>query len=116
MIDISKTSRCGIQRYWIFEVNIYRLRAFLQFSLAVCILIVSFNLLFNSLYFPDYLPAFSKISASLVKDDYEHCKNTVNKWASSSPDLEVKEEKHRLRDLLFFLHVPRTGGRTYFHW
>ncbi|KAE9461267.1 hypothetical protein C3L33_06860, partial [Rhododendron williamsianum] len=60
--------------------------------------------------------AFSKISASLVKDDYEHCKNTVNKWASSSPDLEVKEEKHRLRDLLFFLHVPRTGGRTYFHW
>ncbi|KAI8524030.1 hypothetical protein RHMOL_Rhmol13G0117800 [Rhododendron molle] len=59
--------------------------------------------------------AFSKISASLVKDDYEHCKNTVNKWASSSPDLEVKEEKHRLRDLLFFLHVPRTGGRTYFH-
>ncbi|GJS50779.1 RNA-directed DNA polymerase, eukaryota [Tanacetum coccineum] len=23
---------------------------------------------------------------------------------------------HILKDLLFFLHVPRTGGRTYFHW
>lgn len=59
--------------------------------------------------------AFSTISGSHIQDDYEHCKITVTKWASSSPDLNVKEEKHLLQDLLFFLHVPRTGGRTYFH-
>ncbi|GFZ13127.1 tyrosylprotein sulfotransferase [Actinidia rufa] len=57
----------------------------------------------------------SATSASDSKDDYEHCRSTVKKWASSSLDLEVKEDKHTLRDLLYFLHIPRTGGRTYFH-
>ncbi|KAG9139343.1 hypothetical protein Leryth_011324 [Lithospermum erythrorhizon] len=47
--------------------------------------------------------------------DFEQCECTVKKWASSSLDTEVKEDKHVLRDLLFFLHIPRTGGRTYFH-
>lgn len=59
--------------------------------------------------------ASSAVSASHSKDDYQHCESTVNKWASSSIDLEVKEDKHILRDLLFFLHIPRTGGRTYFY-
>ncbi|XP_054811373.1 protein-tyrosine sulfotransferase-like isoform X3 [Prosopis cineraria] len=39
----------------------------------------------------------------------------VRNWAHSSLDKEIREDKHTLRDLLFFLHVPRTGGRTYFH-
>ncbi|KAK3442310.1 hypothetical protein EUGRSUZ_B02508 [Eucalyptus grandis] len=54
-------------------------------------------------------------NASPHKRDFGHCENVVKKWASSALSLEVKEDKHTLRDLLFFLHVPRTGGRTYFH-
>ncbi|KAF6166249.1 hypothetical protein GIB67_031033 [Kingdonia uniflora] len=50
-----------------------------------------------------------------AKDDFVHCQNTVRSWAASSRDGEFKESKHTLRDLLFFLHVPRTGGRTYFY-
>ncbi|XP_059659432.1 protein-tyrosine sulfotransferase [Cornus florida] len=55
------------------------------------------------------------INASPRKGEFEHCESIVKNWASYSLDLEVKEDKHVLRDLLFFLHVPRTGGRTYFH-
>ncbi|KAF8039835.1 hypothetical protein BT93_B2143 [Corymbia citriodora subsp. variegata] len=54
-------------------------------------------------------------NASPHKRDFGHCENVVKKWAASAPSLEVKEDKHTLRDLLFFLHIPRTGGRTYFH-
>ncbi|GAB4859227.1 hypothetical protein Ancab_010687 [Ancistrocladus abbreviatus] len=57
---------------------------------------------------------FSWVNASSKKYDFNHCESAVKKWASSSVD-EVIEDKHTLRDLLFFLHVPRTGGRTYFH-
>ncbi|KAJ0810313.1 putative protein-tyrosine sulfotransferase [Helianthus annuus] len=46
--------------------------------------------------------------------DFEHCKNSVKQWASSSLRSDNKNT-HILKDLLFFLHVPRTGGRTYFH-
>ncbi|XP_056165601.1 protein-tyrosine sulfotransferase-like, partial [Syzygium oleosum] len=49
------------------------------------------------------------------KRDFGHCENVVKRWTSSALSLEVKADKHTLRDLLFFLHVPRTGGRTYFH-
>ncbi|XP_022847397.1 protein-tyrosine sulfotransferase-like isoform X2 [Olea europaea var. sylvestris] len=55
------------------------------------------------------------IKASSAEDGYKQCEHTVRHWASSSLNSEVKEDKHLLRDLLFFLHVPRTGGRTYFH-
>ncbi|XP_015581320.1 protein-tyrosine sulfotransferase isoform X2 [Ricinus communis] len=54
-------------------------------------------------------------SASPIKNDFSQCEKTVKKWAVASLEQEVKEDKHMLRDLLFFLHVPRTGGRTYFH-
>ncbi|KAL4576950.1 hypothetical protein LXL04_013051 [Taraxacum kok-saghyz] len=46
--------------------------------------------------------------------EFEHCKNTVKQWASSSLHSNIKDG-HILQDLLFFLHVPRTGGRTYFY-
>ncbi|XP_024983323.1 protein-tyrosine sulfotransferase-like isoform X2 [Cynara cardunculus var. scolymus] len=46
--------------------------------------------------------------------DFEHCKSSVKQWASSSLHSDTKDG-HILKDLLFFLHVPRTGGRTYFH-
>ncbi|KAL0390533.1 UNVERIFIED_CONTAM: Protein-tyrosine sulfotransferase [Sesamum calycinum] len=47
--------------------------------------------------------------------NYMQCEYAVKKWASSSLVSEVKDDKHALRDLLFFLHIPRTGGRTYFY-
>ncbi|KAK1411958.1 hypothetical protein QVD17_32846 [Tagetes erecta] len=46
--------------------------------------------------------------------DFEHCKNSIKQWASTSLQSDTKDG-HILKDLLFFLHVPRTGGRTYFH-
>ncbi|KAI3738695.1 hypothetical protein L2E82_28792 [Cichorium intybus] len=54
------------------------------------------------------------VSSSSSSHDFEHCKNSVKKWASSSLHSNTKDG-HILKDLLFFLHVPRTGGRTYFH-
>ncbi|KAL7611529.1 hypothetical protein Lser_V15G06676 [Lactuca serriola] len=38
----------------------------------------------------------------------------VKQWASSSLHSDTKDG-HILKDLLFFLHVPRTGARTYFY-
>ncbi|XP_010521757.1 PREDICTED: protein-tyrosine sulfotransferase isoform X3 [Tarenaya hassleriana] len=48
--------------------------------------------------------------------DFVHCERVVRKWAdSSSLEENISENTRSLQDLLFFLHVPRTGGRTYFH-
>ncbi|KAI7743382.1 hypothetical protein M8C21_003565 [Ambrosia artemisiifolia] len=46
--------------------------------------------------------------------DFERCERTVKQWASSSVHSDSKDGRI-LKDLLFFLHVPRTGGRTYFY-
>lgn len=54
-------------------------------------------------------------NSSSAEDEFQRCENVVNKWATSQLNEEIKEDKHTLRDLLFFLHIPRTGGRTYFH-
>lgn len=54
------------------------------------------------------------VNISSAEDDYQRCEIAVNKWATFQLSQEVKEDKHTLRDLLFFLHIPRTGGRTYF--
>ncbi|XP_043707321.1 protein-tyrosine sulfotransferase-like isoform X1 [Telopea speciosissima] len=59
--------------------------------------------------------AYTPINAYSTEKDFVRCQSTVKKWAASSLDTVVKEDKHRLRDLLFFLHIPRTGGRSYFH-
>ncbi|KAI3520526.1 hypothetical protein L1887_09975 [Cichorium endivia] len=57
---------------------------------------------------------FAKVYPSSSAYEFEHCKNTVKQWASSSLHSNIKDG-HILKDLLFFLHVPRTGGRTYFY-
>ncbi|KAE9593191.1 putative protein-tyrosine sulfotransferase [Lupinus albus] len=54
------------------------------------------------------------VNISFAKNDFENCKRVVKVWADSSLDKEIGEDNHKLRDLLFFLHIPRTGGRTYF--
>lgn len=49
--------------------------------------------------------------------DHARCEGVVKGWAASVAGSEGKDgDKLSLRDLLFFLHIPRTGGRTYFHW
>ncbi|KAG2609533.1 hypothetical protein PVAP13_4KG048366 [Panicum virgatum] len=48
-------------------------------------------------------------------DGYRHCERVVRGWADSSTGREKDGDKLSLKDLLFFLHIPRTGGRTYFH-
>ncbi|XP_066375594.1 protein-tyrosine sulfotransferase-like isoform X2 [Miscanthus floridulus] len=48
-------------------------------------------------------------------DGYKHCEGIVRGWADSSTGREKDGDKLSLKDLLFFLHIPRTGGRTYFH-
>ncbi|KAM7278031.1 hypothetical protein ACFE04_005165 [Oxalis oulophora] len=55
------------------------------------------------------------VNSSFIKHDYGRCERIVQNWASSALNQGVKDDKHTLRQLLFFLHVPRTGGRTYFH-
>ncbi|KAJ0966481.1 hypothetical protein J5N97_023398 [Dioscorea zingiberensis] len=49
------------------------------------------------------------------KDDFSQCESTVKDWAESSIYNGSKEDKLSLKDLLFFLHIPRTGGRSYFY-
>ncbi|KAL9296762.1 hypothetical protein ACSQ67_022658 [Phaseolus vulgaris] len=63
-----------------------------------------------------FLLLLGLVNGSFAENDFGQCEGVVKRWTSSSLDEEMtKEDKHTLRDLLFFLHVPRTGGRTYFH-
>lgn len=62
--------------------------------------------------------AGKSVLAARNYDDYENCRAIVKTWADESlHELEggTEQERGLLKDLLFFLHVPRTGGRTYFH-
>ncbi|KAF5199021.1 Protein-tyrosine sulfotransferase, partial [Thalictrum thalictroides] len=61
------------------------------------------------------LLVFGPVSVISNEDEFLKCQRTVRKWSDSSLNGKVKEDKHTLQNLLFFLHVPRTGGRTYFH-
>ncbi|XP_065015789.1 protein-tyrosine sulfotransferase-like isoform X3 [Musa acuminata AAA Group] len=60
--------------------------------------------------------ASTLLLVSCGQDDYFHCESVVRNWAEYSSEDKTKEGELTLKDLLFFLHVPRTGGRTYFHW
>ncbi|KAH9660745.1 protein-tyrosine sulfotransferase [Citrus sinensis] len=55
------------------------------------------------------------VDASSAEKDFLQCEKIVREWARSALEEEIEGDGHTLRDLLFFLHVPRTGGRTYFH-
>ncbi|KAI0513562.1 hypothetical protein KFK09_009587 [Dendrobium nobile] len=54
------------------------------------------------------------VLASKGEDDFSYCESMVRKWAKSSAGNRNKADKLTLKDFLFFLHVPRTGGRTYY--
>ncbi|CAL1366777.1 unnamed protein product [Linum trigynum] len=64
---------------------------------------------------PVLVLTYALVNSYAVEDGFGQCENVVKKWTTSALGQEAKEDKHTLRDLLFFLHVPRTGGRTYFH-
>ncbi|KAJ0557861.1 putative protein-tyrosine sulfotransferase [Helianthus annuus] len=68
----------------------------------------------NALRLVLLLVLLAKVYPSSNAHDFEHCATTVKQWASSSLHSDSKDG-HILKDLLFFLHVPRTGGRTYFY-
>lgn len=59
------------------------------------------------------------VSSFAEELEFGHCERVVKKWAetssTSSGEEDPNKDKRSLKDLLFFLHVPRTGGRTYFH-
>lgn len=58
----------------------------------------------------------SVLVSSAEELEFGHCERVVKKWAeTSSREEDPNKDKRSLKDLLFFLHVPRTGGRTYFH-
>lgn len=61
------------------------------------------------------LSVHGTVEASVGDGGYKQCERTVKNWASFSAESEVSGDQHALRDLLLFLHVPRTGGRTYYH-
>ncbi|OQU75868.1 protein-tyrosine sulfotransferase [Sorghum bicolor] len=46
-------------------------------------------------------------------DGYKHCEGVVRGWADSSTARVEDRDKLSLKDLLFFLHIPRTGGHAY---
>lgn len=62
------------------------------------------------------LPVSASLLVSSSEDDYFRCESVVRNWADASSERGIKEDELTLKDILFFLHVPRTGGRTYFHW
>ncbi|VVA90445.1 unnamed protein product [Arabis nemorensis] len=66
-----------------------------------------------------WLILLGSVLVSFAELDYGHCERVVKKWADSSSSSReehvINKDKRSLQDLLFFLHVPRTGGRTYFH-
>jgi hypothetical protein len=53
--------------------------------------------------------------ASPANDGYARCEGDVRGWADSVGEEDSSGDKLNLKDLLFFLHIPRTDGRTYFH-
>ena len=66
-----------------------------------------------------YIIYISSVLVSFAELEFGHCERVVKEWADTSSSREEHPpniDKRSLQDLLFFLHVPRTGGRTYFHW
>ncbi|KAJ0237811.1 Protein-tyrosine sulfotransferase [Hirschfeldia incana] len=65
-----------------------------------------------------WLTLLGSVLDSSAELEFGHCERVVKRWAESSTSPREEhpdKDKRSLQDLLFFLHVPRTGGRTYFH-
>ncbi|CAN7019481.1 unnamed protein product [Brassica rapa subsp. trilocularis] len=65
-----------------------------------------------------WLTLLGSVLVSFAELEFGHCERVVKEWADTSSSREEHPpniDKRSLQDLLFFLHVPRTGGRTYFH-
>ncbi|XP_042418780.1 protein-tyrosine sulfotransferase-like isoform X3 [Zingiber officinale] len=58
--------------------------------------------------------ASTVLTVSSSGDGYLHCESIMRNWVDSSIETKAHTNELILEDLLFFLHVPRTGGRTYF--
>ncbi len=62
------------------------------------------------------------IAHVVASDGYLPCEAAVHSWAIKETEIVDREVQLKsadglqLRDLLFFLHIPRTGGRTYHQW
>jgi hypothetical protein len=62
------------------------------------------------------------IAHVVASDEYLPCEAAVHSWAIKETEIVDREVQLKsadglqLRDLLFFLHIPRTGGRTYHQW
>ncbi|CAM6088087.1 unnamed protein product [Calypogeia fissa] len=62
--------------------------------------------------------ATSVVNGELLKDK-QSCSKTVSSWSEaqlhelSSLPQQSAVDRVKLRELLFFLHIPRTGGRTF---
>ncbi|XP_042418783.1 protein-tyrosine sulfotransferase-like isoform X2 [Zingiber officinale] len=54
------------------------------------------------------------LTVSSSGDGYLHCESIMRNWVDSSIETKVRTDELILKDLLLFLHVPRSGGRTYF--
>ncbi|KAJ6833566.1 protein-tyrosine sulfotransferase [Iris pallida] len=64
------------------------------------------------------LSIVSRSACESSTQDFIDCQDTVKNWAAASSSSSTTtvnvNDKLILKDLLFFLHIPRTGGRTYF--
>ncbi|XP_049936682.1 protein-tyrosine sulfotransferase-like [Nymphaea colorata] len=56
--------------------------------------------------------------ASSHEEDFESCESVVLGWRDGSisdGSTTIEAQQSSLQNLLFFLHVPRSGGRSFFH-
>ncbi|KAF3774726.1 Protein-tyrosine sulfotransferase [Nymphaea thermarum] len=58
-------------------------------------------------------------ASSPMENGFESCENIVKGWADSSYAFDNENETKQLKslqDILFFIHVPRTGGFVFLKW
>jgi hypothetical protein len=75
--------------------------------------------LLHILWFTVCFAGAAHIAHVVASDEYLPCEAAVHSWAIKETEIVDREVQLKsadglqLRDLLFFLHIPRTGGRTY---
>lgn len=111
---------------WIYKIKfeVHSEKAILWFVSTVTLKFTFFCKIMFSWHFASIIELIDELSsfhcmpacASTNEKKFEHCERVVKNWASSSLHQVINKDKNTLQDLLFFLHVPRTGGRSYYHW